>query len=342
MNEAPVLGLIYLAEGDTRYAQRLYNQMEHLCTLESWGKRQRLDFSFITYAIAICYDWLHDWLSQEQKDILINGLKRNNFDVMMTMYRDPNDPRYQTSHYKVIFNTNGNHNVMISSTAFIAAMAFADTDIDYMAEFMENSAKYFTACVSHLYPDGVWDEGLSYWNYVGPPTARWLQSMLSAFGHAFGYEDISFMKKLANYPISCTSEQGSFMQGDTHFGSTNAGSPIYYMMGKLAGDKAIQNHAVENAKIYKNPDATLILMYDPEMSYDEELELDKDILLRGSLNIATMRSSLGGQQYTFCGMSVRETTSNWTHVDRGTLALDALGERWITNNSKETNRHSLL
>ena len=60
MNEAPVLGLIYLVEGDTRYAQRLYNQMEHLCTLESWGKRQRLDFSFITYAIGICYDWLHD------------------------------------------------------------------------------------------------------------------------------------------------------------------------------------------------------------------------------------------------------------------------------------------
>ena len=336
MNEAPVLGLIYLVEGDTRYAQRLYNQMEYLCTLESWGKKQRLDFSFITYAIGICYDWLHDWLSQEQKDILINGLKRNHFDIMMAIYRDPNDPRYPESLYQVFRNRTGNHNVMISSKAFIAAMAFADTDIDYMAELMENCADYYLSCISELYPDGVWNEGLSYWTYVGPPTALWLQSMLSAFGHAFGYEDISFMKKLANYPISCTSEQGSFIQGDTNFTDSNAGSPYYYLIGKVAGDKALQTHAVENAKIYKNPDATLILMYDPEMSYNEELELDKDMILHGSLNIATMRSAFAGQQYTFGGMSVRETTSNWKHVDRGTLALDALGERWITNISKET------
>lgn len=329
------LGLIYLVEGDERYAQKAYEQAEYFCRLGSWGTYQMIDNVQVAFCVALCYDWLYDWLDSDQKAYLINGIRTHHLDMAYDVLKNPGKEEYKWSFHKSIFNSN-NHGLMDTSCTFLAAMAFADSDIDFMCELMQLSQNQFNVPVSSFYPDGAWQEGISYWNFAAPYTARLMQAMKSAFGHCFGYDEVEFLKKLEDHPLYGSSDYGSFTAGDMHFGHEVGNLPEFYMIGELKDDTALMSYALEQVKLNENPDAVLVLLYDVEKDYNADafnMSLDKHFR---NYDLVTMRSSFEGNQNTFAAMVVdKTTTAIMGHMGAGSIGFDALGERWITNHGRE-------
>ena len=333
------LALVYLVEGDSRYAQRAYDQMQYLCNLDSWGRAQLIDNVQFAWAVGFCYDWLYDWLNAEQREFLVSNLRRLHLDMASDVFKNPQKAEYKDSFYQAFF-VESNHGLMDTSCTFLAAMAIADTDMDFATELMALSQKQFNTPVSNLYPDGQWYEGYSYWGYVGPYVARFMQSMKGAFGHCFGYDEVDFLKKLADFPIYMTSNFAAVTTDNSHFQLTPTPNPIYYTIGTLANDHNLQTLSVNQIKEFKNPDAIFLLMYDPLKNYDGEVKLNLDKHFR-NIDDVTLRSSFDGTQNTFAALHVRaDIVDNSTQngmAHRGSIsAFDALGERWISDMGRET------
>jgi len=329
-----ILALVYLVEGDTKYARKAYQQAEYLAKLKTWGTYQRIDNIRAAMAVAICYDWCYDALTPDERETLVKGLRTLHLDEIPDLFRNPKKEEYKWSIHQAYFSSS-NHGLMDCSLSFMAAMAICETDMDFMTDVMQLTMKQLEVPFNHWYPDSVWYEGAGYWNYAGPFTTRFIMCMRNAFGHSFGYDKIDCLLNVADHPIHANTTIASFIWGDTFKTNHNEAIPIMYSMGKLKGDIGLQKYAIDNADVIKNgADPIFALDYDPTVDYNEEAEFTLDKLFRNCDNVF-MRSTWEGSQETWCAMGVQEIRPNNGMMNCGSIGFDAIGERWIMNPGRE-------
>lgn len=321
---------VYLVEGDEAYADRALAEAEFFASLSSWGKVQFIDNNQIAFGVALCYDWLYDWLDEDTRAELISSLRSNHLDEITDLLKNPDASKYSSTYYRWYFSYN-NHATLDNSLTFLQAMATADTDIEasafLMAETLNNLKRAFDKC----YPDAAWYEGISYWSNVGPVFGYVFMCMDNSFGHCFGYEDIPSVMNQSDFPIYMSSSVSSFCFNDSVWSSKNRNS-IKYVYGILKDDKALQKYSVEN-DTFNSP--FTILYYDTDADYSNvEVTLPKDKFFR-NMDMVTMRSSWQSTQEIFCGMLVQNASATHGHMNSGTITLDALGEQWITNPGRD-------
>ena len=64
------LALLYRLDGDQRYAERAWQELEAAAQFQDWNPRHFLDTAEMTHAFAIGYDWLYDVWTPEQRATL--------------------------------------------------------------------------------------------------------------------------------------------------------------------------------------------------------------------------------------------------------------------------------
>ena len=326
------LSFVWQIERDGRYAERAWEQTRIFCEMEHWGRYQMIDNVQTVFGVALCFDWLYDWLSEEQKQIIINALNTKHFTEILDLYENPDKPEYKWSFHQHVFSDH-NHAIMDNILTFLGAMAIAGRDIDYYTKIMSYALKNLEPPFSRWYPDSAWYEGLGYWSYSAPFMARLFTTMKNSFGNCMGYENISCLMNVSDFPIYAQSSQGAFVWNDISIG-IDMRIPVIYTFGVLKNDVQLQNFALNNTPIDTYPDPEFCLMYEPSTNYEEDLQLDTDKFFRET-DLATMRSSFSGGQETWAAMAVQESSTNIGMMNSGTVALDALGERWIMNHGKE-------
>ncbi len=327
------LSLVYLVEGDERYAERAYKQAEYFCNQDTWGTYQMIDNVQVAFAVTLCYDWLYDWLSIEQRDCLVNGLRTLHLNMVSDVFKNPSKPEYNETFYLWLFSNN-NHTLMDNSLTFLAALAIAETDIDFAAELMAENLKQLESPLAKWYPDSAWFEGIGYWGYAGPYTARLLLAMQSAFGHCFGYDEIDCLVNVADFPVYAQSDLGGFVWADTVEGVDQL-SPLVYCMGVVKKDVGLMKYALENCQVKTSSEGVFALCYDPEINYNEDAYFSLDKMFR-NVDIVTMRDTFDGEQGTWAAMGVQEIRPNNGMANCGSIGFDALGEHWIMNHGRES------
>lgn len=331
-NNIMCLGMVWQVEGIDDYAECAWEQTEIFCDMSTWGTFQMIDNVQVAFGVALCYDWFYDWLSSSQKTYLVNALKTKHLNTVKDVYNNPGKSEYQVTFYRWLFSNN-NHTIMDNSLTFLAAMAIADTGIDFSVDIMDHALECLEPTIKRWYPDSAWFEGLGYWGWAGPYMARLLLTMKNAFGHCYGYDDIDCLVNAADFPIYAQSSQGAFIWNDMDT-SIDQLSPIIYAFGVLKNDVALQKFALDRCDVADSVDPVFCLEYNPKTNYGEQMQLSLDKHFR-DVDLVTMRSSFNTDQEIWCGMAVQESRSNNGMMNSGTLALDALGERWIMNHGYE-------
>ena len=332
-NLVPMCAFVWLVEGDKDYAERAWKEAEYFANLSSWGTYQSLDNNQAALIVAIAYDWLYDYLSEEQRTLLYDALRKNHLDTVLDLYRNPTASKYNTSFHQFVFSTN-NHGTVNNCSTFISALAICERDPEFSAEIMSNATQIVNKVLDNLYPDSAWSEGVGYWGFVGPLMARMMLAMNSAFGHSFGYENIPTLLKCAEFPMYATSSYGQFLFNDTEGYTLKDVTCDKFIFGALGDDYVLQKWAMENDDM-AHPFACLT--YNPDFDYDsvEVKALSKDKLFR-NCDLVTMRDSRESTQQTFGGMVVQKADLSHGHMNSGTIAFDALGERWVTNPGRDS------
>lgn len=331
-NIVPKCAFVWLVEGDSACAERAWKEAEYFANLSSWGTYQSIDNNQAALIVAICYDWLYDYLSPTQRDTLYNALCAKHLNTVFELYHNPGADKFDTSFHQYYFSTN-NHGTVNNCSTFIEALSIADRDSGFSAELMSYALKHTNSVLENMYPDSAWAEGLGYWNFVGPLLSRMLLSMKSAFGHCFGYDENSVIMNCGYFPIYIASSFGQFMYNDTEGYDYKENGCDKFVLGSLSGDRAIQKYAILNDNL-SHPFACLV--YEPDFDYIEakDAELEKDRLFR-NCDIAVMRDSWNTNQEIFAGMVVQDANSPHGQMNSGTIAFDALGERWVTNPGRD-------
>ncbi|MBQ4526473.1 MAG: discoidin domain-containing protein [Clostridia bacterium] len=322
---------VYRVEKDERFAQRAWDEVNYLCSIDDWGTYQLIDNVQTVFAVALCYDWLYDWLNDQQKTTIIDALKKNHFDMVRELFANPGLSKYKSSFYQAFFGSD-NFSVMMNINTFISVIAIADSDVDYASNIMQGCFKNLEKPLEKLYPDSSWYEGLGYWGYVGPYVARWLSSMKSSFGTCFGLENIPSITGCAYFTIYGSSSNYPFCYNDMTRGKYTPAA-VSYTYGVLNKEVPLQKYAVDHANLASPFE---LLVFDTNVDYNnmEDLELGLDKFFRNN-DLVTMRSTWNGNQELFGGMVIQDASASHGQMNSGTIGLDALGESWITNPGRD-------
>lgn len=317
------LSAAWQVTGEEKYAEKAFKELEAACGYNDWNPDHFLDVAEMALAMSIGYDWLFDYLSDAQKELI-----RTN--VCEKAIAPAIEGDILAQNWWIWSNTNWN--TVCYSGIGIACMTFAEYCEEEAAEILSNATKFMPMTFALFTPDGVYVEGTGYWEYCSTYLVYFLSTSRNYFGTDFGLSDIDGVDKVGYYPIYVTGSQGVFNYGD------NKSEPLYGPSLQWFADEydsALLAEFQKTADPGRNEDreATLsAIWYDTSFSGEGADFSDEPLSLycksSGFVDMAIMRSAYLDPNATFAAIKSGYNYTNHGDLDVGTFVFDAMGERW--------------
>ncbi len=208
------LAMAYNIFGDETYAQRCYAELEAACNFKDWNPSHFLDTAEMSTAFAFGYDWLYDWLNEEQRAFLRKNLIEKGLMQVMEDYEDL--PRTRTYRWYQDY-PGDNWKLVCNGSMSMAALAIGDEAeaSEIASEVLSYAYKESYAFVRRAYSekDGTYSEGLGYWDYATYYLGLYSSALNGAAGTDYGLADHEGLRKSVDfirYMSSNTSKSFSF------------------------------------------------------------------------------------------------------------------------------------
>ncbi len=324
---------VYLIEGKEEYKERVWRELSAAADFEDWHPAHFLDTAEMTYAFAICYDWLYDYWSEEERQILRDAIKNLGLDAAKEAY--DGTASYNKNVFGAYHNRIGWKNdpsnwglVCNGGIACGAAAIISESDTVYCAKILEQSIKSIETPLSLYAADGSWSEGIGYRNYA----TKYLCYMISSIDNTLGTDlsclGLEGIKNSAAYLIGHTGPCGIFNYGDCSEGSVGA-STLFYFAEKLNTPDINAAALSVMDRFNQNGDIDSIIFYNPalgqsEGSFDSNMRFD-------NVGVAVGASSVSDPQANY--IAIKGGPIGVTHgdLDAGSFIIDALGVRWSSD-----------
>ena len=318
------LALAYQLSGDSKYAQKAYDFMMAYANYKDWHPAHFLDTGVLMGSMAICYDWTYDWMQANvsssniqiiENAIIEKGLKESKYAYLGNQY----------SSWTV---DDGNWNAVCNSGVALAAVALhsrlGDETFEYLAYVLRSSEYH----LNNFFPDGGFEEGLSYLNYTARHLSYIFGALDTAFGQDFGYFSASAFEKSAYYALCLDGATGGFNYHDA-VGGEYIYSQIAWYASKL-NDPVL--HRIRYEQFKKRPQTGVWddLIYLDTSYKDDRMELPLDLYYRQT-ETGMMRSGWSSTWDTYVGYHCGKNTAGHMHYDAGEFVYDYDGIRWAAD-----------
>lgn len=313
LDRVSTLGLIYLLEGDRRFAERAEKEMLTAAAFPDWNPSHFLDTAEMSNALGIGYDWLYDFLSAESRKTIRDALVSKGLEPGLEVYRK--DGWWAKCHH--------NWNQVCNGGLTVGALAIADEVPELAANIVAHARRSIPLAMSTLEPDGGWPEGPGYWNYAMRYTAYYHSALLTALGTDFGLTDSPGYADAGMFRIHCmgpTLQTFNFADG-----GSAAGNAALMMFLSRRFDRPV--YAWHQRTYRGTGEAFELVWYDPRGSEADIRALPLDAHFRG-IDVVFMRSAWNDPDALFVGFKGGDNAANHSNLDLGTFVLDGLGERW--------------
>jgi len=326
-------GLVYLIEGDEKYAERAWKELDNITSFENWHPEHFLDTGEMTFAAAVGYDWLYDYMSEAQRKKVSQGIINLGLKAAESAYDGTAsfDASVSGAQHNRLGWTNDYSNWGFVCNGGISAGACAimdDSNKDYCAQILASSLKSIEAPMSVFAPDGAWTEGIGYWDYA----TRYMSYMLSAIEYTLGTDyNYTQVPGFANTGY-CTAYHvgpgGTFNYGDAGQGAVSSSSFLW--LSKKLRDPGLTRVRLNMMEMYSQPSNVLdLVFYDSNMA-NGIADLEKDNKFRNT-ETAMFSSVSGNSMANYIGLRGNNGSSGHADLDMGSVVLDALGERWAVD-----------
>lgn len=339
------LGLAYLLTGDTKYSDRAYKEAEVLFYVPSkdywgntgadrdfWNSYSYLDVSEISTIMAICYDWMNDAWTPEQKA----GLEKHTFEKgIMRSYNgvfDLYNPNYKGDSQPTFKQTN-NWGAVCNGGIMMAAIAFMEADPYICSQLAEANIraldKYF---LPNYAPSGAWSEGTGYWAYALKYLTMMCATLESIAGTDYGIHKTTGLEHSQLYALSCEGKVGAATFGDVGGGHVNAPFMFYW------ADK-YKNSQIGGARIYSMEQFDFsyniydLIYYNPE--YIDDNYVHPLTSFYEGTELVTMASGYDKNDSFVAISGGRGVDTNHDHLDSGGILVDKNGLRVLCDSGAE-------
>lgn len=312
------LALLYRLDGDERYVERAWKELEAAVNFKDWNPSHFLDTAEMTHAFAIAYDWLYDSWNAEQRALLRSSMLDKGLLPALQAYR-------REKPYGSWMHSRHNWNQVCNGGIGMGALALGDEIPELAGEFLYAALKSIQLPMKEFAPDGAWNEGPGYWNYATSYNVVFLAALESALGTDFGLSKMPGFAETGQFPIYLTGPLGrTFNYADG--GDSTIRAPQMSWLAQKFHRPAYAEYEITVA----SPHALDLLWYENPSGPSAIRSLPLDKYFRG-VEVATFRSGWEGRDALFVGLKGGDNKANHSNLDLGSFVLDALGVRWAVD-----------
>ncbi len=315
----PTLAMAYLLTGDEKYKDRLWLDVENICSYPNWNPSHFLDVGDFARGMAYAYDWLYDEWTDEEKRIMRNGFVRNAFTPSINYLRTKTGFAGQSNNWCEVIN----------SGLGLAALAIGDeAGYENMCnEILNLTVDSLPNGLSYFGPDGACAEGPGYWRYAMQTFLQYNKSMFTSLGTDYGLSDMPGISNTGYFPISTLGPTNeTFNYGDA--GSQKVTDPCLFWLGERFGKKEF----ISYVKAMRTGESALDLAFyrggDDGVVFSENMK--RDDIFRGVQEVGVFRSSWNDNNSLFVAFKGGSNAAGHNDLDLGDFVLDAQGVRWFS------------
>jgi hypothetical protein len=306
------LALLYRLDGDRRYLERAWRELEAAANFPDWNPRHFLDTAEMAHAFAIGYDWLFSDWTDEQRRILREAMVTKGLQPALSVYREKR--WWSTARH--------NWNQVCNGGIGMAALALLDELPDLCGEILNHALQSLQIPMREFAPDGAWGEGPGYWNYATSYNCVFLAALETAVGTDLGLSQMDGFAETGLFPIYITGPTGrTFNFADGGDGTLRA--PQMFWLARKFNRPVYAWYARSTA----SPHPLDLLWFDKQGNDAQAEGLPLDKYFR-RVEVVTMRTAWNDRNALFVGFKAGDNKFNHSHLDIGTFVLDAMGHRW--------------
>ena len=319
------LAYAYRITGDVRYAKRAEEEMLNACGWYDWDPGHWLDTAEVMTALAIGYDWMYDYLSQETKDIVTDALINKGL-------RTADGQKW----YNVDYNWNQVCNSAMIGTSLAVYELIPEEARKYIAKSIESNPKAMAVYA----PDGAYPEGYGYWNYGTTYQILMIEYVRTALGEELGIEKSPGFLKSAEFIQMMETPVGK-AYGFYDSAVEQLMMPMVFWFARECKDNSLCWSACamlekERTKTYTNKEVDRFLPC--ALIYASQLDLTKDAKpsrtvyhAAGKTPLYIYRSGWDSPMDTYLGVKGGVPTNNHAHMDNGSFIFEQNGVQWVTD-----------
>jgi len=307
------LALAYRIDGDRRFAERARKELFAAAEFPDWNPSHFLDTAEMSHAFAIGYDWLHAFLSAEDRARIRTALVSKGLKAAEPIYA-------KGSWWPRVTH---NWNQVCNGGIGIGALAVADEEPALASSLLASALESIPRALASYAPDGGWNEGPGYWHYATSYTVYFLASLETALGKDFGLCAMPGVAETGLFWIHAVSPVDKlFNYADCGEGAGTASEMLWLARRFRQPILAWQ----ERTRV-RTPVPLDLVWYTPDGEGPISSKLPRDAFYRG-IDVVFLRGAWEDRDATYVGFKGGDNRANHSHLDLGTFVLDALGERW--------------
>ncbi|MEM2364786.1 MAG: heparinase II/III family protein [Candidatus Bathyarchaeia archaeon] len=322
-SRAETLAFAWLMTRDETYARIAKEYLLSLQTWESWQDSPYDDLSMagISRGLAICYDWLYEYLRPEERATFRTMIERS----AGWLYSESiKEKQWWTIAYAQ------NHLAISHASLGLAGLVLSGEHPD--AENWVNLASFkIKKYLDNGCPDGGWGEGVYYWHYGTYQILLFADALRCVTGKdLYGHW---WLREAWRFPFYCLSptRQGLVNFADCNY-ETSLVERVGVVMLKLAAEYrngyaqwfAQITDAVRKTGSHRTP--WNFIWYDPSVPATEPIDLPPSKLFRG-IGWAVFRTGWKDSDTLFALRAGTWWVHN--HGDQNSFVLESLGERLV-------------
>ncbi|MDE5781160.1 MAG: Ig-like domain-containing protein [Lachnospiraceae bacterium] len=159
-------------EEDYAKAERIVSILTNYSEFPDWSPGNFLDVGMVAYDFALGYDWIYDYMTEEQRLYFGNVLlDRGVVDCRAYMRSITGQQRFRSNWSAAIYSGCGT-----------AAAAVYELDPYECSSAVSDCARFLPILINQMAPDGAFSEGITYWGL----SWRYIGYLLSTFSRTFG------------------------------------------------------------------------------------------------------------------------------------------------------------
>lgn len=308
-----------LTTQDDRYAARAEKEMLAICQFSDWNPSHFLDVGEMTMALAIGYDWLHDYLSRHSRSIIgttiyEKGLRASENDSQAWFFRAKN-----------------NWNQVCNAGMIYGALATYERAPEYCKTLIEKCLASNPTAQQCYEPDGGYPEGFGYWDYGTGFEVMLVAALQSALGTDAGITAQESFMRSATFMTYMVAPSGTcYNFYDSALGASCI--PAKYWFARQLNDPSIV--AIDEQFLRKGriPGDRLLPIY---MIFASGLDLSRSRMPasrvwvnHGIAPVYIYRSGWSSPNDTYFAIKGGRASSNHAHMDAGSFIYESDGVRW--------------
>ena len=221
-----VLAMVYRIEKDPVVLKRIDKELTTVCNFTDWNPSHFLDVAEMSLAVAIAVDWVGKALPTSTLELAKTSLIEKGIKHSFTGKEDP----WWVSGIN-------NWNQVCNGGMIAAAIVIAEKNPELAAKTIRRSLNGMPYALKQYAPDGVYPEGVTYWDYGTSFSVTTSSLLESAFGTDFGIAAYPPFLKSADFRMQCVTSSGRlFNFADNSDNISNNGDITLAWFAKQTGN----------------------------------------------------------------------------------------------------------